>query len=418
MGELCLHSELASRLSQRYACAAPPKSPPRSSPPPPSPSSPAATSPRCSAASTKTTRSSTTSSAPTSLETPPSNASFRSSKRPAPAQRPRHPPLRHALPLLLRRLRRPRSRLRRLRRNHLPPRRPQLLLHHPRRLRPLLLLRRLPRRRRRRRRRTTAGGARRIMQRISLTPRPNWQQTVESAGPHLPHPRNGASPTGTSPPPTSSPPPRSTPSKPPPTSSRPCASPPPSTSSTSAATPTSTIPAAAVPAIEAAWNAEPPALYGRFDVMWAGATSGHPPKLLEYNADTPTSLLEAAVIQWNWLEHQAPTLTGRTDQFNSLHERLIAKWKDVTQYLQQARLLRGRRHPGGHSSPSPTSKTPPGRQASRPAASPCSTSAGTPLANASSTSQKTRLRPSSSSTPGRPCSRRTSAPTRSRPTDR
>ena len=69
------------------------------------------------------------------------------------------------------------------------------------------------------------------------------------------------------------------------------------------------IPAEAIPAIEWAWNNEPPALYGRFDLSWAGAQSGHAPKLLEYNADTPTSLLEAAVIQWNWLEEVAPHLT-------------------------------------------------------------------------------------------------------------
>lgn len=28
-----------------------------------------------------------------------------------------------------------------------------------------------------------------------------------------------------------------------------------------------------------------------------------PPKLLEYNADTPTSLFEASIVQWNWEEH-------------------------------------------------------------------------------------------------------------------
>ncbi len=105
-----------------------------------------------------------------------------------------------------------------------------------------------------------------------------------------------------------------------------------------------TIPVAAIPVIEAAWNAEPPALYGRFDLVWAGAQSGNPPKLLEYNADTPTSLLEAAVIQWNWLEEVGPRLpthsflpftATKADQFNSLHERLIAKWKDVAPSFQQ-----------------------------------------------------------------------------------
>ena len=91
------------------------------------------------------------------------------------------------------------------------------------------------------------------------------------------------------------------------------------------------IPNEAVPLIEWAWNEEPPALYGRFDILWGGADSPTPPKLLEYNADTPTSLLEAAVIQWYWLQDLYP----HADQFNSLHERLIAKWKDVDSYLSK-----------------------------------------------------------------------------------
>ena len=93
------------------------------------------------------------------------------------------------------------------------------------------------------------------------------------------------------------------------------------------------IPAEAIPAIEWAWNSEPPALYGRFDIAWAGAQSGHAPKLLEYNADTPTSLLEAAVVQWNWLEELGTKLASKPDQFNSIHEKLIAKWKDIDPYL-------------------------------------------------------------------------------------
>jgi glutathionylspermidine synthase len=88
------------------------------------------------------------------------------------------------------------------------------------------------------------------------------------------------------------------------------------------------IPSAAIPAIEWAWNAEPPAIYGRFDLAYDGQG---PPKLLEYNADTPTSLLEAAVIQWSWLEEQFPN----DDQFNSIHEKLIAKWRDVAPYLSK-----------------------------------------------------------------------------------
>jgi len=88
------------------------------------------------------------------------------------------------------------------------------------------------------------------------------------------------------------------------------------------------IPTAAVPAIEWAWENAPPAIYGRFDIAYNGVD---PPKLLEYNADTPTALLEAAVIQWAWLEEQHPNC----DQFNSIHERLIAKWQDVAPYLSK-----------------------------------------------------------------------------------
>jgi glutathionylspermidine synthase len=96
------------------------------------------------------------------------------------------------------------------------------------------------------------------------------------------------------------------------------------------------IPEHAIEAIEWAWNNEPPALYGRFDLAWAGAHSGNAPKLLEYNADTPTSLLEAAVIQWNWLEDMPPSLVStKPDQFNSIHEKLIAKWKDIDPYLSK-----------------------------------------------------------------------------------
>ena len=67
-----------------------------------------------------------------------------------------------------------------------------------------------------------------------------------------------------------------------------------------------------------------PSLYGRFDFAYDGRG---PAKLLEYNADTPTALHEAAVVQWSWLADQIDRglLPPRTDQFNSLHERLIER---------------------------------------------------------------------------------------------
>src|SRR5260370_11030908 len=80
------------------------------------------------------------------------------------------------------------------------------------------------------------------------------------------------------------------------------------------------IPAAAIEAIKWAWDNEPPALYGRFDVSWAGAQSGSAPKLLEYNADTPTALLEDPVVQWHWLKDIPSSLaSSKPHQFNSIH---------------------------------------------------------------------------------------------------
>ncbi len=80
------------------------------------------------------------------------------------------------------------------------------------------------------------------------------------------------------------------------------------------------IPSAAVPAILRSWERDDFSLYGRFDLAFDG--SG-PPKLLEYNADTPTALVEAAVAQWFWLQDTRPD----ADQFNSLHERLVEAWR-------------------------------------------------------------------------------------------
>lgn len=74
--------------------------------------------------------------------------------------------------------------------------------------------------------------------------------------------------------------------------------------------------------IERSWNDDEKSLYGRFDLAWDG--SGEP-KMLEYNADTPTALLEASVVQWYWLQDVFP----QHDQFNSIHEKLIERWKDM-----------------------------------------------------------------------------------------
>lgn len=68
---------------------------------------------------------------------------------------------------------------------------------------------------------------------------------------------------------------------------------------------------------------EHPSLYGRFDLAWGGESGdvAHV-KMLEYNADTPTTLIEASMIQWFWLQDRFPD----RDQWNSLHERLVRAW--------------------------------------------------------------------------------------------
>lgn len=82
------------------------------------------------------------------------------------------------------------------------------------------------------------------------------------------------------------------------------------------------IPEAHFDLIRASWRAGDRHLYGRFDLAYDG--SG-PAKLLEYNADTPTAIFEAAFFQHNWLIDQidAGALPDGTDQFNLLQESLV-----------------------------------------------------------------------------------------------
>lgn len=76
---------------------------------------------------------------------------------------------------------------------------------------------------------------------------------------------------------------------------------------------------------------ELPSIYGRFDLRYDGTG---PAKMLEYNADTPTSLVEAASPQWFWMEERFPG----ADQWNSLHERLVEAWRRQAHLLPQGPL--------------------------------------------------------------------------------
>ncbi|UYW26060.1 glutathionylspermidine synthase family protein [Methylorubrum extorquens] len=81
--------------------------------------------------------------------------------------------------------------------------------------------------------------------------------------------------------------------------------------------------------VRASWHRRDPSLYGRLDFSYGGMG---PAKLLEYNADTPTALYETAVFQWLWFEQglKEGRLPAGSDQFNALHERLIARLAEIT----------------------------------------------------------------------------------------
>jgi glutathionylspermidine synthase len=85
------------------------------------------------------------------------------------------------------------------------------------------------------------------------------------------------------------------------------------------------VPPGAWPLVESSWRAREPSLFGRFDLAWGGTGA---PKLLEYNADTPTSLVESSLAQWQWVTQTHPG----ADQFNGLHEALIERWGEIREW--------------------------------------------------------------------------------------
>jgi len=72
-----------------------------------------------------------------------------------------------------------------------------------------------------------------------------------------------------------------------------------------------------VPLIEQSWERDDWHLYGRFDL--AGGLDGRPIKLIEFNADTPTSLFETSIVQWALLKANG---MHEARQFNNLHAML------------------------------------------------------------------------------------------------
>ncbi len=63
-------------------------------------------------------------------------------------------------------------------------------------------------------------------------------------------------------------------------------------------------------------------IYGRFD--FAGGVDGHPIKLIEFNADTPTALFESALLQWALLKHND---MDEAKQFNTIYESISQNFR-------------------------------------------------------------------------------------------
>lgn len=78
------------------------------------------------------------------------------------------------------------------------------------------------------------------------------------------------------------------------------------------------------------WLQREPSLYSRLDLAYNGYG---PAKLLENNADTPTSLYESGFWQWLWLEDkiQQGEFNADTDQFNSLQDQLVERFRCLQQ---------------------------------------------------------------------------------------
>jgi|TARA_B110000495_G_C22974744_1_gene572414 glutathionylspermidine synthase len=76
------------------------------------------------------------------------------------------------------------------------------------------------------------------------------------------------------------------------------------------------------------WRNNDKNLLGRMDFSYNG---NGPAKLLEYNADTPTTLYESAVFQWEWLEHALDKglVSEGCDQLNDVHESIVAAFSVI-----------------------------------------------------------------------------------------
>lgn len=75
-------------------------------------------------------------------------------------------------------------------------------------------------------------------------------------------------------------------------------------------------------------------IYGRFDL--AGGIDGKAIKLIEFNADTPTSLFESALLQWAILKHNN---MDEGSQFNTIYESISNNFKRLVTLFDDVELF-------------------------------------------------------------------------------
>lgn len=75
-------------------------------------------------------------------------------------------------------------------------------------------------------------------------------------------------------------------------------------------------------------------VYGRFDL--AGGMDGKPIKLIEFNADTPTSLFETALLQWALLKENG---MDEDKQFNNVYESIKQNFRRLITLFDDTELF-------------------------------------------------------------------------------
>ncbi len=75
-------------------------------------------------------------------------------------------------------------------------------------------------------------------------------------------------------------------------------------------------------------------IYGRFDL--AGGLDGKPIKLIEFNADTPTSLFETALLQWALLKANG---LNEESQFNNVYDAIKENFKRLITLFDDTELF-------------------------------------------------------------------------------